>query len=98
MGIGIRDESTSQFIYIKGMDYGHWYQDADGNLYIMPDARFDDSESLGPDNEHMTALNEAYRTRKFDDIDQDELAEELGLEFVPNVLHRFDKESGFYSA
>jgi hypothetical protein len=46
----------------------------------------------------MDALNAAYRAKKFDDIDQDELAAELGLEFIPNVLHRFDVESGFYSA
>lgn len=98
MGIGTRDESTQEFIYSKAADMGHWYRDDDDNLYIIPDDRIADEESYGPDNANMDALNAAYRAKKFDDIDQDELAAELGLEFIPNVLHRFDVESGFYSA
>lgn len=96
MGIGTRDESTQLFIFSESVDKGHWYHDQDGLLYIIPAS--DDEESLGPDNETMTALNAVYRESDFEKVDPNELAAKMNLDYIPEVLHRFDEESGYYSA
>lgn len=95
MGIGIRDETTQRYIFSEDVDRGHWYYDQDGLLYIIPAG---DDESLGPDNAIMDSLNAAYRAHGFEHVDPDELATSLKLDFVSRALHRFDEESGYYTA
>lgn len=98
MGIGTRNEETGEYIFSEDLDNGHWYQDQNGNLYIIPDERNGIEGSQGPEGRVMTELNAVYRQKGFDHVDPDALANELGLEFISPVLHRFDEESGFYSA
>jgi hypothetical protein len=98
MGIGTRDEETGIFFKSPGLENGHWYLDDDGYLYIVPNDNYDIEETAGPDNETVDALNALYREKDFDSINPDEVAEKLGLEFVHDVLRRFDPQSGFYTA
>jgi hypothetical protein len=98
MGIGTRNEATLEFIQSEGLEKGHWFVDHDDFLYIIPDDRYGLEESAGPDNATMDALNALYRETAFDAIDPSELAGRLGLSYIPDVLRRFDPESGFYTA
>lgn len=98
MGIGTRDEATQQYIHSEGLAKGHWYIDGEGFLYIVPDDRYGIEECAGPDNATMDALNALYRENAFDSVVPSEVATQLELDFVPDVLRRFDEESGFYSA
>ena len=97
MGIGTRDESTGIFFKSEGLDNGHWYVDAEGYLYIVPDERYGSEECAGPDNDTMDKLNAVYRETEFEDIDPFTLAKQLDLEYVSPALHRYC-ESGFYTA
>lgn len=98
MGIGTRNEATQEYIQSEGMEKGHWYTDENDFLYIVPDDRYGIEESAGPDNATMEALNAVYRETAFAALDPFEVASRLGLSFIPDVLRRFDPESGFYSA
>lgn len=98
MGIGTRDESTGIFFKSEGLDNGHWYVDQEGYLYIVPDDRYGLEECAGPDNDVMDQLNAVYRETEFDAIDPFAIATQLGLDFVSPALHRFDPESGFFTA
>ncbi|WP_323016417.1 hypothetical protein [Castellaniella sp.] len=82
-------------------DHGHWYQDWDGAIYIVPDDRYGLAETYGPDGEMLDAINKAYRecwpTPSWQ-VDPEVIAEKLDLETVPEYLRRFDPEIGYYHA
>jgi len=98
MGIGTRNEATQQYIHSGGLQNGHWYVDGEGFLYIVPDDRYGIEECAGPDNTTMDALNALYRETAFDSVNPSEVAIRMGLDFIPEMLRRFDRESGFYTA
>lgn len=97
MGIGMQNENN-QYEKTAGLENGHWYRDSDGMLYIVPTEEDGLAEIEGPDGDVTDKLNAVYRDTAFAKVDQHQVARELGLEVVLDVLKRFDSEIGFYSA
>lgn len=95
MGIGMQDENG---VYQKtaGLENGHWYLDNDGMLYIVPSEEDGLAEIEGPDSEILEQLNAIYREAPFDKVDQQQVANDLGLDIILDVFKRFDPEIGFY--
>lgn len=88
------DNAAGQCVRSSNLDNGHWYQDGEGNLYIVPD----NGEIEGPDNDVLEKLNSAYRVRSFYDVNEDEMARNLGLEVVYSWQQRFDPVKGYFAA
>lgn len=93
--MGPFDSEKGIYLDTEGYENGHWYLNAEGQLYIVPDA---EAEIEGPDDEIEAALNTIYRDKPFADINQSEVATTLGLEVVLDVFKRFSPEAGYYNA
>lgn len=95
--MGPFDNETGKYIETPGFGQGsHWYVDDRDQLYIVPDA---EAEIEGPDTETLQALNKVYReATSFLAVNPEGVAEKLGLEVIPDVLKRFDPDTGYYRA
>lgn len=98
MTLGTLDEATGEYIQAPELENGHWYLDDEGLLYIVPNDLHGIAEIEGPDGDTMDELNARYRKAGFENINTEELAKALDLDFIPDVLRRFDPQSGFYTA
>ena len=104
MGLGLYDNESQKYLEEPCKEKGHWYvSDENGMLYIVPNDKYGSAEIDGPDDDILDALNAAYREADtngtdFDRIDAEAIAQRLGLSVIPDVLKRFDSESGYYHA
>jgi len=92
------NNETEQYIEMSGLEFGHWYLDQDGALYIVPDEKYGFAEIEGPDTDTLEKLNNAYRETGFDKVDRSAIAKDNGLEIIPDVLKRFSPGLGYYNA
>lgn len=76
-----------------GFENGHWYLSEKGELFIVPNA---EADIEGGDDQIITKLNAAYRSKPFIEVDPNVVAGALDLEFVPDVFRRFDEAIGYY--
>jgi hypothetical protein len=97
MGIGMQNDS-GEYEKTNGLEHGHWYLDTNGMLFIVPTEEDGLAEIEGPDGAILDKLNAVYRDTAFEKVNQDQVARDLGLEVVLDVLKRFDTETGFYHA
>lgn len=73
-----------------------WFEDADGNLYI-----FDEEEGdmcAGPDNVTASDIICGLFWASMWNHSRYEVADIVGVTYVPENLRRFTKEDGFYHA
>jgi hypothetical protein len=97
MGIGMQNKD-GEYEKTNGLENGHWYLDPDGLLFIVPTEEDGLAEIEGPDGAILDQLNAVYRETPFEKVDQRQVAADLGLDIVLDVLKRFDPETGFYHA
>lgn len=96
---GIYDNEKGVYLEAPGLEKGHWFKDAEGNLFIVPDESYGLAEIEGPDGVILDALNAAYQgIKQLTEINPESIAEDLELDFIPDYLKRFDPEVGHYSA
>jgi len=95
MPIGYQNE-VGACVKSEGLEEGHWYVDAEGALFIVPDERFGLAEIEGPDGEVCDALNDVYRAQPFEQVDPQAVATRLGLTVVYGWQRRFDAQAGYY--
>lgn len=95
--MGPFDNQTGKYVATSGYGEGsHWYLDEEGRLYIVPSV---DAEIEGPESDVLDALNKVYRDAPhFSSVNPEEVAEELAIEVIPDVLKRFDPDVGYYRA
>lgn len=93
--MGPFDNKDRKFLQLPGFEDGHWFQDAAGNLIIVPKGT---AEIQGADGPLLDELNKTYRETPFRQIDPRVVASRLQLEYVEQPLRRFDPTSGYYSA
>lgn len=95
------DNDTQTHFEMPGLDKGHWYQDEEGAIYIVPHPKYGTAEIEGPDSGVLDQLNEIYRAvddSEFDEVDTEEVAHKLDIIVIDDFLKRFDPETGYFSA
>lgn len=97
MGIGMQNEQN-EYVKTNGLENGHWYVNQNGMLFIVPSEEDGIAEIEGPDGAVLDQLNAIYRETPFEKVDQAQVANDLGLEVIQDVLKRFDPAIGFYHA
>lgn len=88
--------ATREFDADPGFMNGHWYMGPTGLLYIVPDESFGLAEIHGPGDAMEDTLNAIYREVPFDQVDPRVVANDHGLDYVPEFLRRFDDISDVY--
>ena len=83
------------------IELGHWYRNAIGELFIVPDDDIAVAEIEGPDGETLDRLNKVYRRCgaegvPFQSIDTNGIARVLELELVDQAERLFDAPTGRY--
>lgn len=90
------DNESSRYLETPALEHGHWYTDDDGMLFIMPNPKYGLCDSVGPDDVNEQTLNNIYSDKDFDRIDPNEVAVNLGLNFIQDWQKRFDPAVGYF--
>lgn len=88
------DNEVGHCIRSLDIEEGHWFLSAEGELFIVPR----DGEIEGPDGEAFDKLETAYRRMGFDAVDEETLAQELGMTLAYGWQQRFSPEEGYFVA
>jgi len=104
MPIGHFNNDTGLFEYEEALDKrADWYEDEEGNLYIVP---WDEEHEIeGPDTEEEDVLRAICRIKAKrgivgpdGEVNVTAAAGDIGLHYVAYYLHRFTVEDGYYHA
>lgn len=95
---GVYDNEQGCYLQDPGLERGYWFQNDDGLLYIVPNPAFGIQDPVGPGDETEEKLNAAIGGGVFLKANPERIAEDLGLEYVPPGLKRFDPQTGYYVA
>lgn len=95
---GLYDNQQGIYLQELSLEEGYWFQNDDGLLYIVPNPAFGIHDPVGPGDETEEKLNAAISGELFLKANPEQVAEDLGLEYVPPYLKRFDHHTGYYVA
>lgn len=95
---GLYDNETGLYLHELSLEKGYWFQNDEGDLYIIPNPMFGLRDTEGPGDDTEEELNAAIGGGMFLKVNPEQVAEDLGLEYVPPGLKRFDPQTGYYVA
>lgn len=85
------------YVPVDSLLYGHWYYKRESEqLIIISNDDYGICDDVGADEELLDKIQNIYRVDSFLNIDQDRVAEQLGLEVVQEYQKSLDPDTGYY--